>query len=96
MFLINPTILENGEVYPGDYPYFEENQPSSLEAKTVYLLMQKNVPVSRATRLQWLLDHLNTTIVTPSQKLVSINICISLHVYLRYSQLFYSSLVFHI
>lgn len=70
----NFEILENGEVYPGDYPYLEENQPSSLEAKTVYLLMQKNVPISRTTRLQWLLDHLNTTIITPCQKFVSINI----------------------
>lgn len=64
-------IPENGELFPSDYAGLEENQPSFLEAKTVYLLMQNNVPVSRATRLQWLLDHLNTT-VTPSQKLVSI------------------------
>lgn len=74
MFSNTTEILENGEVYPGDYPYLEENQPSSLEAKTVYLLMQKNVPISRATRLQWLLDHLNTTIVTPSQKFVSMKV----------------------
>lgn len=60
---------ENGEIYPSDYGLLEDNQPSYLEAKTVHLLMQNNVPVSRATRLQWLLDHLNT-IVTPIQKLV--------------------------
>ncbi|KAJ8923504.1 hypothetical protein NQ315_010082 [Exocentrus adspersus] len=68
MLFKSTKIAENGEVFPGDYPYLEENQPSSLEAKTVYLLMQKNVPISRATRLQWLLDHLNTTIIVPSQK----------------------------
>lgn len=62
---------DNGEIFPSDYGTLEENQPSFLEAKTIYLLMLNNVPVSRATRLQWLLDHLNTT-VTPSQKLVSI------------------------
>lgn len=63
-------LLENGEIFPSDYGVLEDNQPSFLEAKTIYLLMQNNVLVSRATRLQWLLDHLNTT-VTPSQKLVS-------------------------
>ncbi|CAH1153732.1 unnamed protein product [Phaedon cochleariae] len=62
------SVSENGEVYPTDYPFLEDTQPSFLEARSVYLLMQKNVPVSRACRLQWLLDHLNT-IVTPSQKL---------------------------
>ncbi|KAJ8945629.1 hypothetical protein NQ314_009160 [Rhamnusium bicolor] len=63
------SISENGEIFSGDYPYVEDSQPSFLEAKTVYLLMQRNVPVSRASRLQWLLDHLNTTITTPSKKL---------------------------
>ncbi|CAG9855485.1 unnamed protein product [Phyllotreta striolata] len=59
---------ENGEIYLSDYPFLEDTQPSFLEAKTVYLLMQKDIPVSRSCRLQWLLDHLNT-IITPSQKL---------------------------
>ncbi|KAJ8966991.1 hypothetical protein NQ317_011192 [Molorchus minor] len=63
------SISENGDMYPGDYPYLEEHQPTFLEAKAIYLLMQKRIPVSRVTRLQWFLDHLNTTITTPSQKL---------------------------
>ncbi|XP_056646993.1 KICSTOR complex protein SZT2-like isoform X1 [Diorhabda sublineata] len=63
------SISENGEIYLLDYSYMEDPQPSFLEAKTVFLLIQKDVAVSRASRLQWLLDHLNT-IVTPSQKLM--------------------------
>ncbi|CAG9828371.1 unnamed protein product [Diabrotica balteata] len=66
------SISENGEIYLSDYPFLEDTQPSFLEAKTVYLLMQKDVPISRASRLQWLLDHLNT-IVTPSQKVAEIS-----------------------
>lgn len=73
-------VTENGEICSSDYAILEESQPSFLEAKTVYLLMQNNVPVSRATRLQWLLDHLNT-IVTPSQKLVIIFIFYSKNIY---------------
>lgn len=69
---INEIVFsENGEICSSDYAILEDNQPSFLEAKTIYLLMQNNVPVSRAARLQWLLDHLNT-VVTPSQKLVII------------------------
>lgn len=64
------NVSENGEIYLSDYPFLEDRQPSFLEAKTVYLLMQKDIPVSRTSRLQWLLDHLNT-IITPSQTLVS-------------------------
>ncbi|KAG5885699.1 hypothetical protein JTB14_002313 [Gonioctena quinquepunctata] len=62
------SISDNGEIYPTDYPFLEDTQPSFLEAKIVYLLVQKNEPVSRASRLQWLLDHLNT-VVTPTPKL---------------------------
>nr|XP_023016879.1 KICSTOR complex protein SZT2-like [Leptinotarsa decemlineata] len=65
---VDLSISENGELYPKDYSFLEDSQPSFLEAKIVFLLMQRNVPVSRASRLQWLLDHLNT-IVTPSQNL---------------------------
>ncbi|CAH1982611.1 unnamed protein product [Acanthoscelides obtectus] len=61
-------LSENGDLYQ-DFSFSEDNQPQFLEAKVVYLLMQKNIPVSRATRVQWLLDHLNTTI-TPSQRIM--------------------------
>lgn len=67
---IDNVFTENGEMYPADYGFLEDSQPSFLEAKVVYLLMQNNIPVSRASRLQWLLDHLDT-IISPSQKLVS-------------------------
>lgn len=68
----NFLFLDHGELYPGDYHYMEDNEPSVLEAKIVYLLMPKNVPISRAKRLQWLLDHLNVVITVPSlQKIVS-------------------------
>lgn len=50
----------------------EDLAPDFLEAKIVYLLLPKNVPISRATRLQWLLDHLNTTISISNTKLVSL------------------------
>ncbi|RZC33025.1 SZT2-like, partial [Asbolus verrucosus] len=53
------------ELYPGDLLYPEETESTVLEAKVVYLLLPKNVPVSRASRLQWLLDHLNTVVTVP-------------------------------
>ncbi|CAH0562057.1 unnamed protein product [Brassicogethes aeneus] len=65
------TISEHGALYPGDYPYKEENEPPFLEAKTVYILLPKNVSISRAKRLQWLLDHLNIVISIPSLQKVT-------------------------
>ncbi|KAL3289661.1 hypothetical protein HHI36_023069 [Cryptolaemus montrouzieri] len=60
------SINDHG-IYCPDLPYTEEeNQQVILEAKTVYLLLPKNIPVSRVARFQWLLDHLNSVItVTP-------------------------------
>jgi hypothetical protein len=58
-------LLDHEELYPGDFLYTEETDSTVLEAKVVYLLLPKNVPVSRASRLQWLLDHLNTVITVP-------------------------------
>lgn len=59
--------LDYPDVYPGEFTYNEDSQqPAWLEARTVYVLMPKNVPVSRCTRLQWLLEHLNTIITVPS------------------------------
>lgn len=58
------TDLE--ELYPGDITYTKEAESMILEAKIVYLLLPKNVPVSRASRLQWLLDHLNIVITVPA------------------------------
>ncbi|KAK5639276.1 hypothetical protein RI129_011768 [Pyrocoelia pectoralis] len=40
----------------------EKSVPLFSEAETVYILLPKDVPVSRAARFQWLLDHLNTVI----------------------------------
>ncbi|KAK4871539.1 hypothetical protein RN001_015663 [Aquatica leii] len=45
----------------------EKHIPPFLEADTVYILLPKNVPISRATRLQWLLDHLNTVVSVPTR-----------------------------
>lgn len=66
-------FTEHGCYHPGEFSYMEEeNQQIVLEAKTVYLLLPKNVPVSRAARLQWLLNHLNSVITIPiMQKSVS-------------------------
>ncbi|KAF5284426.1 hypothetical protein FQR65_LT13560 [Abscondita terminalis] len=44
----------------------EKSVPPFLEAETVYILLPNNVPVSRAARLQWLLNHLNTVISVPT------------------------------
>lgn len=60
------SVNEHG-YYPEDFLYAEEeNQQMVLEAKTVYLLLPKNIPVSRAARLQWLLNHLNSVITMPT------------------------------
>ncbi|CAG9759252.1 unnamed protein product [Ceutorhynchus assimilis] len=48
----------------------EELPPDFLEAKVVYLLLPKNVPVSRVTRLNWLLDHLNSVVTASTTKLL--------------------------
>ncbi|XP_023246457.1 KICSTOR complex protein SZT2 [Copidosoma floridanum] len=40
----------------------EAEKPEVLEADTVYLLMQKDLPISRNSRAQWLLNHLETVI----------------------------------
>ncbi|XP_048517774.1 KICSTOR complex protein SZT2 isoform X3 [Dendroctonus ponderosae] len=60
---------EPGFQFPNELTFGEDLAPDSLEAKIVYLLLPKNVPISRATRLQWLLDHLNTTISISNTKL---------------------------
>ncbi|XP_008200755.1 KICSTOR complex protein SZT2 isoform X3 [Tribolium castaneum] len=59
------SVKEHEDLYPGDFLYSEETESTVLEAKAVYLLLPKDVPVSRASRLQWLLDHLNTVITVP-------------------------------
>ncbi|KAJ3640250.1 hypothetical protein Zmor_003559 [Zophobas morio] len=60
------SVKEHEELYPGEFLYPEETESTVLEAKVVYLLLPKNIPVSRASRLQWLLDHLNTVITVSS------------------------------
>jgi hypothetical protein len=62
---VDLSVKDHEELYPGDFLYTEETESTVLEAKVVYLLLPKNVPVSRASRLQWLLDHLNTVITVP-------------------------------
>ncbi|XP_050313415.1 KICSTOR complex protein SZT2-like [Anthonomus grandis grandis] len=47
---------------------FGDDQPDFVEAKTIYLLLPKGVPISRAARLQWLLDHLDTIITISTNK----------------------------
>lgn len=55
------------DAYPEEFAYNEEyRQTPVVEAKTVYILLPKNVPVSRCSRLQWLLEHLNTTFTVPA------------------------------
>lgn len=36
-----------------------------LEADTIYLLMKENIPLSRVSRVEWLLRKLNTYIMFP-------------------------------
>uniref|UniRef100_A0A1Y1NFY9 Protein SZT2 n=1 Tax=Photinus pyralis TaxID=7054 RepID=A0A1Y1NFY9_PHOPY len=45
----------------------EKSIPLFSEAETVYILLPKDVAVSRASRFQWLLDHLNTVVSVPSR-----------------------------
>ncbi|XP_030748432.1 LOW QUALITY PROTEIN: KICSTOR complex protein SZT2-like [Sitophilus oryzae] len=59
------SLSEHGLNFPNEFIFSDENQPDFVEAKVVYLLLPRNVPVSRAARVQWLLDHLNK-IVSPS------------------------------
>ncbi|KAF7281913.1 hypothetical protein GWI33_004034 [Rhynchophorus ferrugineus] len=59
------SFSEHGTNISNDFVYSDDIQRDYVEAETVYLLLPKNVPVSRASRVQWLLDHLNK-IVTPS------------------------------
>lgn len=66
----NNVFLEYGYQFPTD-PLLECLPRDFLEAKTLYLLLPKNVLISRAARLQWLLNRLNTTISVSSTKLVS-------------------------
>lgn len=42
-------------------------QPHLLEAGVVYILLPKDVPITRTTRIQWLLDHINTVITVSSK-----------------------------
>ncbi|XP_066247487.1 KICSTOR complex protein SZT2-like [Euwallacea similis] len=65
-----PPSAEYGFQFSQDFTCGECLPPDFLEAKTVYLLLPKNVPISRAARLQWLLDHLNATITVSSPKLL--------------------------
>ncbi|XP_025829072.1 KICSTOR complex protein SZT2-like [Agrilus planipennis] len=49
--------------YLTDFSYSEDPSPFSFaRAVTVYILLPKNVPVSRADRLLWFLDRINTII----------------------------------
>lgn len=43
-----------------------DNQMTEMDADTVYLLMKENIPISRTSRIQWLLNKLNTYISIPS------------------------------
>ncbi|KAL1492858.1 hypothetical protein ABEB36_011037 [Hypothenemus hampei] len=61
---------EGIELPPTDLTFDEKLLPDFLEAKTIYLLLPKNVPIPRAARLQWFLDHLNTTVSVSSSKLL--------------------------
>lgn len=55
------------DAYPDDFTYNDECRHTPVvEARTVYVLLPKNVPVSRCSRLQWMLQHLNTTIAVPT------------------------------
>lgn len=45
-----------------------EEQPPTLEADVVYLLMRRNIPLSRTTRVKWLIDRINTTITLPVEE----------------------------
>ncbi|KAF5294731.1 hypothetical protein FQA39_LY00215 [Lamprigera yunnana] len=59
-------IIHNSEVdLTINYALEDEKHLPFLEADTVYVLLPKNVRVSRAARFQWLLDHLNTIISVP-------------------------------
>lgn len=76
-YFINICFLDEGE---DGLHYIQAEQSDEriiLEADTVYVLMPKNLPVSRATRFQWFLDHLNTVITIPVHiKIVSTNVII--------------------
>lgn len=55
------------DAYQDDFAYNEECRHTPVvEARTIYILLPKNVPVSRCSRLQWLLQHLNTTVTVPA------------------------------
>lgn len=61
------NIGDFSDTYSDNYAYSEESRQSPvLEAKTLYVLMPNNVPVSRSRRLHWLLDHINTTVTVPT------------------------------
>lgn len=57
----------------------KSSQSVVAEAETVYLLMPKNVPVTRASRLQWLLDHINVVISLTSEKVIYLMVLSQLH-----------------
>lgn len=42
-----------------------EDEGEELEAAHVYLLLKKDLPISRNLRAEWYLEHLNTVIRVP-------------------------------
>ncbi|GJQ67112.1 hypothetical protein Trydic_g21981 [Trypoxylus dichotomus] len=51
---------------PSDYFAKRKRSTTTSEAAKIYVLMPKNIPVSRAARLQWVLDNLNSVVSVPS------------------------------